>query len=277
MIAEELRRDAGLESKNDAVVARSIDSPVVELGRVVIGYNHNIPYRGHVYHIQTEDSGRARGRIFTHVFHAGIIVASNRVGYDSGASAASIVELARESHKSMMRKLVQGALDGEIARCSIGEVVLVSDPPRTPISLANGPHSEDITRAGHRKRIQELIEALDMDHVQHVLDGLCANVTGTLGIALVDYESGMCLGTAGAGVDMEVAAAGIMEVMKAKSRLISALGIEGGIEDVLITVGPQLHLVRPSGAACFLYLVMDRQQCSLALARHKLAAVDVRL
>lgn len=275
MIAGELRQNAGAESTTNVVVARSVDSHV-ELGRVVIGYNHNLPYKGHVYHIQTEDSGRAKGRIFTHVFHSGIIVASNRVAYDAGTSAASIVELARKSHKSMMHKLVQGALDGEIARCSIGRVVLVSDPQQAPIAPANGPHSEDGTSDGHRRRIQALIEALDMEHVEHVLEDLCSSVAGTMGVALVDYESGLCLGTSGTGLDMDVAAAGIMEVMKVKARLIRALGIEGGIEDVLITLGSQIHLVRPVGAACFLYLVMERQQSSLALARHKLAAVDVK-
>jgi hypothetical protein len=43
-----------------------------------LGYNHNIPHRGRLYHVQTEDSGVARAHIFTHVFYDGTIVASNR-------------------------------------------------------------------------------------------------------------------------------------------------------------------------------------------------------
>lgn len=253
---------------------------------MVIGYNHDVPHRGRIYHVQTEDSGRGRGHIFTHVFHAGTIVATQRVDYDDGAAMADVIELLRSSHKSMMRRLVHGLLDELIARC-LGEAprpapaLADGSPPRalpeaapvaaTPPEPAPEPPGDDPT-AGHHTKLQALIEALDMDNINQTLDSLRNNVAGTLGVALVDYESGMCLGASGTGINLDVAAAGNMDVMKAKARVMRDLGIKGGIEDILITLDSQYHIIRPIGTSLFLYLAIDRKQGNLALARHKLAA-----
>jgi predicted regulator of Ras-like GTPase activity (Roadblock/LC7/MglB family) len=284
-----LRLGVGMESATTVVAAKAIASNVVEIDRVAIGYNHNIPYGGRVYHVQTEDSGRTKGHIFTHVFHAGTIVASNKVGYDRAARVSSIVELARASHKLMMRKLVHGMLDEGIARClggsQAGEILVedrrakapaleVVDPLAEPAADENDENDAPDERC---LRIRALIEALDMDGVLRTLEGLRSNVAGTLGIALVDYESGMCLGSVGAGIDVETAAAGSMEVMKAKAKVMRALGIAGGIEDMLITLESQYHIIRPVGTALFLYLAMDRPQGNLALARHRLTVAAAEL
>jgi predicted regulator of Ras-like GTPase activity (Roadblock/LC7/MglB family) len=118
-----------------------------------------------------------------------------------------------------------------------------------------------------------------MDNVKQTLENLRSNIAGTLGVALVDYESGMCLGTSGTGLNMDIAAAGNMEVMKAKARVMRDLGIKGGIEDILITLETQYHIIRPVGATLFLYLALDRKQGNLAMARHKLAtaAADIQV
>ncbi|WP_344593254.1 hypothetical protein [Actinomadura vinacea] len=104
-------------------------------------------------------------------------------------------------------------------------------------------------------------------------------IEGALGAALVDYESGMSLGTTGGGrdLDLEVAAAGNTEVIRAKTRTLEALRIDDTIEDVLITLDRQYHVIRllnRGGSRLFLYLAMDRSRANLALARHTLRGID---
>lgn len=114
-----------------------------------------------------------------------------------------------------------------------------------------------------------------MANIDSSLNDLMA-IDGAMGTALVDYESGMVLGTQGAGVDLELAAAGNTEVVKAKMKTMESLGIEGAIEDILITLDDQMHIIRPthSIAGLFIYLVLDKSKANLALARRKTQQIE---
>jgi len=104
---------------------------------------------------------------------------------------------------------------------------------------------------------------------------------GALGVALVDGASGMSLGMAGgsAVLNVELAAAGAADFMRAKLRVLAALGLPDTIEDVMITLGKQYHLIRflDPELHVFLYLVLNREGSNLGLARHKLAALARRI
>ncbi|MGW2045501.1 hypothetical protein ACWCPF_09970 [Streptomyces sp. NPDC001858] len=107
-------------------------------------------------------------------------------------------------------------------------------------------------------------------------------VDGALGVALVDYESGMSLGTLGGGpqLDLELAAAGNTEVVRSKMRTLASLHMDDTIEDILITLGRQYHLIRPLASTTgtlFLYLALDRSRSNLALARHSLKKIESTL
>lgn len=101
-------------------------------------------------------------------------------------------------------------------------------------------------------------------------------IDGAMCAAVVDAGSGMILGSAGSGVDMEIAAAGNTEVVHAKLKTMRALGLSDVIEDMLITLGRQYHILRPSSVkeGLFLYVVLDKQRANLALARRKTQEVD---
>jgi hypothetical protein len=92
---------------------------------------------------------------------------------------------------------------------------------------------------------------------------------GAMCAALVDSNSGMMLGSAGAGLDLELAAAGNTEVVRAKLKTMKSLGLTDNIEDILITLGKQYHIIRPvrSKAGIFIYVVLDKARANLALAR----------
>lgn len=100
-------------------------------------------------------------------------------------------------------------------------------------------------------------------------------VDGSLCAAVVDANSGMLLGKAGAGLDLDLAAAGNTEVVRAKMKTMKSLGLSDAIEDILITLGKQYHVIRPVVAkpGLFIYLVLDKARANLALGRR--AAQDV--
>ena len=109
-------------------------------------------------------------------------------------------------------------------------------------------------------------------------------IEGAAGVALVDWESGMTLGTLGGGkyLDLDLAAAGNTEVIKAKVRTLESLRLSDSVEDILITLSTQYHLIRLVKNAngvqgLFLYLVLDRAKSNLALARHHLKRIEGEL
>ena len=135
-------------------------------------------------------------------------------------------------------------------------------PPKAAMSLAQSLHPESITMANVTETLSQIL-AID----------------GAMACALVDYTSGMTLGTAGSGVNLDVAAAGNTEVLRAKMKVAQALGLSGEIEDMLITLNSQYHILRPLVAypSLFLYVVIDRAKGNLGMARFKITEVEKNL
>ena len=108
-----------------------------------------------------------------------------------------------------------------------------------------------------------------MSSINEVLAQLISDVDGAMVALLGDSDSGMLLASAGTGLDVEVAAAGNTEFMHAKLNTIRALKLEDQLEDILVTLSNQYHIIRPlaSNNSVFFYLAVDRAKSNLAMAR----------
>lgn len=101
-------------------------------------------------------------------------------------------------------------------------------------------------------------------------------IDGAKAAAVVDSDSGMVLGKEGSGLDLDAAGAGNTEVVRAKLKTMKSLGLKDSIDDILITLTTQYHIIRPMGGhpQVFVYLVLDKEKSNLALARLKCAEVE---
>ena len=82
---------------------------------MITGFNHNITYKGEVFHVQTEDSGIASPRIVTLLYKGGVILCSHRINYgdvlDHPGLPALVEAMMKDQHKQMMRRLKSGEFD----------------------------------------------------------------------------------------------------------------------------------------------------------------------
>jgi hypothetical protein len=82
----------------------------------LLGYNHNVKYGGHIFHVQTEDSGPGNPHLFTHLFFEGSILASKRGEYDPSTSEEEVRAMMQAQHKAILKELKQTTYNERIAR-----------------------------------------------------------------------------------------------------------------------------------------------------------------
>lgn len=86
---------------------------------MILGLNNNISYKGKVFHVQTEDSGKQSPHIFTHLFHGGDILATKKVDYHDIVQVEGLEdivrELMKEQHQSMIKELQSGVYEDKIS------------------------------------------------------------------------------------------------------------------------------------------------------------------
>ena len=131
---------------------------------MVVGFNHNIKYRGQTYHAQTEDSGPGRAQVVTHLFLGGNIVASKRTGYADIAAAENLSDVVRalmeEQHKEVLRNLVHGVYDHTaLPQSRVRDFVPAAPPP------GEKPPEEKPARPADTLFGEDLISEKSLDEV----------------------------------------------------------------------------------------------------------------
>jgi len=104
---------------------------------------------------------------------------------------------------------------------------------------------------------------------------------GFIATCVVDSNSGQMLESekGETEVNLGLAAIGNTEVVRAKRTTMETLGLDDSIEDILITLGTQYHLIRllPQKDGFFVYLMLDKARGNLAMARYMLSEISNEL
>ena len=132
------------------------------------------------------------------------------------------------------------------------------------VEVASAVAAAPVTTTDDRPNLEEVLKQL-------------LSFDGAMCVAVVDSESGMILGHAGSGVDIELAAAGASVILRARLGSIKALGGDEQIDDVLISLTSQVQIIHPlpRNPSIFTYLIGDKSKSSLAMARYKAAEADL--
>jgi hypothetical protein len=105
---------------------------------MVAGFNHNIRYKGELFHVQTEDSGRANPHIVTLLYRGGTIIGSAKTGYadiiKTDELELVVESIMKEQHQQMMRRLKKGEFDARLF-------------PSTPTTSPSEPPAPTVKRS----------------------------------------------------------------------------------------------------------------------------------
>ena len=151
----------------------------------------------------------------------------------------------------------------------VGQVVVI-DPPMEPVALIAPVIAPPL--------VESLAAPVtdDRPSLEEVLQKLLS-FDGALCVAIVDSETGMILGKAGTGAEIDLAAAGASVILRARLASNRALGSAEKIDDVLISLSSQVQIIHPlpQNPSIFTYLIGDKAKASLAMARYKATEADL--
>jgi len=111
---------------------------------------------------------------------------------------------------------------------------------------------------------------LSEQQVSGVMSDIAADMTGFIAASLVDLDSGMTLGVYAKQGDFDLTAASAFnsELVKQKQKVMAALGLDMVLEDMILTLSEQIHVIKLVSPSTFLYLAADRENTNLAIVRN---------
>src|SRR5262245_40021197 len=106
--------------------------------------------------------------------------------------------------------------------------------------------------------------------MNEVLDHFANEVPGFIGASLVDLDSGMTLAVRStrAEFDLAVASAYNSELVKQKMKIMKALNLKTTLEDMILTLGDQIHFIKVVSPTIFIYLAADKSASNIAIVRN---------
>jgi predicted regulator of Ras-like GTPase activity (Roadblock/LC7/MglB family) len=163
-------------------------------------------------------------------------------------------------------------LDDFVPAGKVGAAAAAAPAPAAETKAASAPAAASATATATATVVD------DRPSLEEALEQLLS-FDGALAVAIVDSQSGMILGSAGSGVEIELAAAGASTILQARLASTKALSNSEKIEDLLISLTSQVQIIHPlpQNPSIFTYLIGDKSKSSLAMARYKAAEADLQI
>ncbi|MBC8073240.1 MAG: hypothetical protein IAG13_33265 [Deltaproteobacteria bacterium] len=86
------------------------------------GYNHDVRYRGRLFHVQSEVSTGRRPLACTQLFVGGTVLATERNPIVEAMTHDDIDAMLRSQHKAVLRELCRGTFDAWLDNASAAPV-----------------------------------------------------------------------------------------------------------------------------------------------------------
>lgn len=108
-----------------------------------------------------------------------------------------------------------------------------------------------------------------LNETNEVFDLFATEIPGFVAASLVDLDSGMTLAVKSlrSDFDLAVASAYNSELVKQKLKIMKALNMKTGLEDIILTLGDQIHFIKVLSPTMFIYLAADRANTNIAIVR----------
>ncbi|MBX3207306.1 MAG: hypothetical protein KF764_19825 [Labilithrix sp.] len=105
--------------------------------------------------------------------------------------------------------------------------------------------------------------------VTEVFEHFANDIPGFIGASLVDLDSGMTLAVKASRPDFDLAVASAYnsELVKQKMKIMKALNLKTNLEDMILTLGDQIHFLRIVSPTMFIYLAAERSVANIAIVR----------
>ena len=107
-------------------------------------------------------------------------------------------------------------------------------------------------------------------NLQNVLENISKQIAGTIGLSIVELDSGFALASLSnqKGFDLDIAAAYNAEVVKQKFKAMEALSLENqDISDMTITLTSQVHIIKIINSKYMMYFAVDSTSSNLAMTK----------
>lgn len=144
---------------------------------MILGFNHNVNYKGEVFHVQTEDSGIASPHITTLLYKGGVILCSKKTSYADILKMSDletvVEELMKEQHKELMRRLKSGEFDERaflVPASTFENIEIPTLPPLEEPGLPPAAAELEQQQAMSQNDISKIIKDSVQKHSKNISD-----------------------------------------------------------------------------------------------------------